>query len=366
MTIHTLKRRAFISGLGATAAALTAGKVFAAPSITKGVREWKMIMSWPKVLPGLGTGAVRLAERISALSDGRLVIKTYGGGELVPPQGVFDAVADGTAEMGHCAPYYWLSKNRSMAFFCAVPGGLTAQEQNGWLYYGGGYPLWDKLYAEFGLKPFAAGNTGTQMGGWFNKELHTLADLNGLKMRIPGLAGEVFTKLGGISQTIPAQELFTAMQSGVIDALEWVGPWNDMALGFHRVSKFYYGPAFQEGGPTLELMVNRKAYDTLPEDLQRIIKCACAAENDVMTAEFHANNIRAFHELKTREKTDIRVYPQEILHAFFKTSETVVAETAMEGKINRQIFESYSKYRKYAMDMAPVSEYGFIKARGNL
>ena len=366
MNTRHIKRRAFVTGMAlASATAVTAAttQAFAAPAIHKGIRQWKMVMAWPKVLPGLGTGATRLAHRISKLSEGKIEIKVYGGGELVPAQGVFDAVSQGTAEMGHSAPYYWLNKNRSLAFFCGVPGGLTAQEQNGWLYFGGGYQLWDKLYAEFDLKPFVAGNTGTQMGGWFNKELKTLDDLKGLKMRIPGLAGEVFTKLGGSAQTIPAQELFTSMQSGVIDALEWVGPWNDMSLGFHRVSKYYYGPAFQEGGPTLELMVNRKAYSDLPKELQLIIKCACSTENDLMTAEYYANNIRAFHELKHKHKVDIRTYPKEILEAFFKTAEEVVADTASLGEINKKIYESYATYRKYSMDMADVSEYGFMKAR---
>lgn len=364
MSQDSIKRRDILKTIAATsaiAAAPAAG--FAAPAINKGIRQWKMVMTWPKVLPGLGTGAERLAKRITALSDGKLEIKVYGGGELVPPQEVFDAVSRGTAEMGHSAAYYWLSKNRSSAFFCDVPGGMTAQEKNGWLYFGGGQQLWDELYAEFNLKPFPAGNTGTQMGGWFNKELQTLDDIKGLKMRIPGLAGEVFSKLGGSSQTIPAQELFTSMQSGVIDALEWVGPWNDMSLGFHRVSKYYYGPAFQEGGPTLELMVNRGKYESLPKDLQLIVKCACATENDVMLAEFQANNIRSFHELKNKESVDIRVYPEEILKAFFSTAEHVVADTAKEGLINRKIYESYSKFRRFAMDMADVSELGFMKAR---
>lgn len=365
MTKAPIKRRQFIKTIAAAGAA-TAAASFAAPAIASGNREWKMVMTWQKVLPGLGTGAVRLANRITELSDGRLTVKTYGGGELVPPQEVFDAVSQGTAEMGHSAAYYWLSKNRSCAFFCAVPGGLTAQEQNGWLYFGGGQQLWDELYAEFNLKAFPAGNTGVQMGGWFKKEVNSLADLQGLKMRMPGLAGEVFSRLGGSTQTIPPQELFTAMQSGVIDALEWVGPWNDMALGFHRVSNYYYGPAFQEGGPTLELMVNKKAFDELPKDLQLIVRCACATENDIMTAEYHANNIYAFQTLKHKHNVDVRVYPEDVLKAFFKTSEEIVAETANLGDLNKRIYESYAKYRKYSMEFAPTAERGYLNARAGV
>ena len=198
-------RRKFLKSLaGATAAGIAAGS-FPKPAIAKGKREWKMVMTWQKVLPGLGTGAMRLANRITALSDGKLTIKAYGGGELVPALSVFDAVAEGTAEMGHSAPYYWLNKNRSTAFFCAVPGGMTAQEISAWVYFGGGQQLWDELYAPFGLKAFPAGNTGAQMGGWFNRELKTIEDIKGLKMRMPGLGGEVLNRMGGSAQTIPPQ-----------------------------------------------------------------------------------------------------------------------------------------------------------------
>jgi len=354
-----MKRREFLTAAVAGAAVST----FPKPAIAKGLYQWKMIMTWQKVLPGLGTGAVRLAKRITRLSGGRLEVKPFGGGELVPALGIFDAVAQGIAEMGHTASYYWLSKSRASAFFCAVPGGMTAQEQNGWLYYGGGQKLWDELYAPFGIKSFPAGNTGTQMGGWFNRELRTLQDIKGLKMRIPGIGGEVFSKLGGSAQTIPPQELFTAMQSGVIDALEWVGPWNDMALGFHRVSKYYYGPGFHEGGAVLELMVNKKAYDALPDDLKMIVKVACAVENSLMAAEYHAKNIRAFYELKTKYNVDIRTYPRQILKAFFDTSRDVVASVANEGVLSRKIYDSYSLYQKQSMDMEDVMEYAFMGGR---
>lgn len=357
-------RRQFLKTAGlATAAGATAAFSGAAPAIAQGLREWKMVMTWQKALPGLGTGAVRLAERITRMSEGRLTIRVYGGGELVPALGCFDAVASGTAEMAHGAPYYWLSKNRSCAFFCGVPGGLTAQEQNAWLYFDDGLKLWHELYADFGLIAFPAGNTGTQMGGWFKRPLNSLADLNGLKMRIPGLAGEVVALLGGNPQTIPGAEIFTALQSGVIDATEWVGPWNDMSLGFHKVAKYYYGPAFQEGGPTLELMLNRQAYLDLPEDLQQIVKVACATENMLMLSEFQYNNMRAFDALKADGSVTIAPYPEEIQKAFFKTSQDVVASTAELGDINRRIYESYSRFRKSAVEYAPVMEYGFMKAR---
>jgi len=358
----TLKRRKFITGAAAGAAAVGAS-TFPAPAIASGNREWKMVMTWQKVLPGLGTGAVRLANRITKLSEGKLTVKPFGGGELVPAMQVFDAVSQGTAEMGHCASYYWLNKNKAAAFFCSVPGGMTAQEQNAWLYFGGGQKLWDELYAEFGLKAFPAGNTGTQMGGWYNKPINDVSDIEGLKIRMPGLAGEVIKRLGGNAQTIPPQELFTSMQSGVIDALEWVGPWNDIALGFHRVAKHYYGPGFHEGGPTLELMVNKKAYDELPKELQRVVKTACATENILMEAEFYANNLKSYQLLKYKHKVDIRKFPKDVLKAFYKISEEVVAEVANEGTLSKRIYESYTKFRKYSMEMSEVAELGFMNGR---
>jgi TRAP-type mannitol/chloroaromatic compound transport system substrate-binding protein len=361
--MSTPNRRQFLANLGVATTGAAATFTAATPAIAQEKRVWKMVMTWQKALPGLGTGAVRLAERITQMSEGRLEIRVYGSGELVPALGCFDAVADGTAEMAHGAPYYWLSKNRSCAFFCGVPGGLTAQEQNAWLYFGDGLKLWHELYAQYGLIAFPAGNTGTQMGGWFKRPLHSLADLNGLKMRIPGLAGEVLARLGGNPQTIAGSEIFTALQSGVIDATEWVGPWNDMALGFHKIAPYYYGPAFQEGGPTLELMLNRQAYLSLPEDLQRIIKVACATENMLMLSEFQANNLRAFAELKKDASVTVSPYPQDILAAFFSTAKEVVASTAELGDINRRIYESYAAFCLACVEYAPVTEYGFMKAR---
>ncbi len=366
MSDKKLSRRTLIktAALGAGAASAASSSAFAAPNvITEKKFEWKMVMTWPKVLPGLGTGAVRLGERINKLTDGRLKIKIYGADELVPALGVFDAVSEGSVECGHGGSYYWLSKNRSFAFFCAVPGGMTAQEMNAWIYFDDGLRLWHELASDFNIIPFPAGNTGVQMGGWFNKKLETAADLKGLKMRIPGLGGEVFAKLGGNPQNIPGGELYTALQSGVIDALEWVGPWNDMALGFHRIAKYYYGPGFHEGGPVLEFMINKDAFEELPEDLQLIVKGACATENQLMHSQYFANNVRAFQQLQQVEGLQILPYPDDVLKAFFETSEETLADTANIGDINRRIYESFSKFRKGSMDMGRVMEYGYLKGR---
>lgn len=355
-------RRSFIKTAAAAMAGVAASG-FPMPALSQGLREWNMVMTWPKTLPGLGTGAVRLAERITKMSGGRLTVKIYGAGELVPALGVFDAVAANVAQIGHGASYYWLNKHKASAFFCAVPGGLTAAEQNAWLYFGGGQELWDELYSSFGLRAFPAGNTSTQMGGWYKQPVMKIEDIRGLKMRIPGLAGEVFTRLGGSAQVIPGGELFTALQSGVIDALEWVGPWNDMALGFHKIAPYYYGPGFHEGGPTMELMVNAQEYDRLPRDLQMIVKVACATENQLMASEYNFNNVRAFQLLRHKHKVDIRSYPRDVLKQFFVTSREVVEDIASEDPFTRKVYDSYRKFRKYSIDTGYVSEHGFMNGR---
>jgi len=232
--------------------------------------HWKMVTTWPRDFPGLGTGASQLAETIGRLSNGRLEIKVYGGNELVPPFEVFDAVQQGTADMGHGASYYWKGKIPASQIFCGVPFGLTGHELNGWYYYGGGLEIYQKAYEPHGVIPFPVGNSGVQMGGWFNKEIHSVADLAGLKMRIPGLGGEVLKRAGGTPVTVPGSELFTALQSGTIDAAEWVGPFNDLAFGLFRAAKYYYYPGWQEPGTGLEGIVNARSFAALPPDLRCI------------------------------------------------------------------------------------------------
>ncbi len=360
-------RRTFLQ----TGGALLAGSVVShaalakpvAPAIISPVKKWRMAMTWPKLLPGLGTGATRLAERITVMSGGRLQVAAYGAGELVPALGVFDACANGSIEMAHAAPYYWLPKNRAFAFFCAVPGGLTAQEHQAWMYYGGGLKLMHELYGQFGLVSFPAGNTGTQMGGWYNKPLHSVDDLKGLKIRMPGLAGEIMAKLGANPQTIPGGELYTSLQQGVIDALEWVGPWNDMAFGFHRIANYYYGPGFHEGGAALELMIHRPAYDGLEPDLKRIVKAACATETMLMTSEYFAHNVSAFAKLQHIQGLTIGKYPEDILERVFNLANDVTYAVSTEGDINKRIYESYNQFRHQVLAMNPVTELGFMESR---
>ena len=307
--------------------------------------EWKMVTTWPKNYPGLGAGANRFAKRVEEMSAGRIKIKVYGAKELVPAFEVFDAVRQGSAEMGHGAAYYWKGKHPATPFFTAVPFGLTAQEMNGWLHHGGGQELWDDLYAQFNLKPFACGNTGTQMAGWFNKEINSVDDLKGLKMRMPGLAGEVLAKVGAIPVQLPGAEVFTSLQTGAIDAADWVGPYNDLTFGLHRVAEYYYYPGWQEPGPTLELTINKKVWDSLPADLQAIIRYAAQSENQDMLDEYTARNNAALDELVNKHGTKLRRLPDDVLKALKEASDEVVEALVADNKDARKVYQSYRKFR---------------------
>jgi TRAP-type mannitol/chloroaromatic compound transport system substrate-binding protein len=365
-----MKRRDWLQGAGAAALAtgLAGCDKGAAPAGPEGkteqpVRHWKMVTAWPANFPGLGTGAADLAALITRASGGRITVKVYGGGELVPPFEVFDAVSRGTAEMGHSASYYWKGKSEAAPFFCAVPFGLNAQEQNGWLAYGGGLELWRELYAQHGLVPFAAGNTGVQMAGWFNRELKSLADLSGLKMRIPGLGGEVMARLGVTTVNLPGAELFTALQSGAIDATEWVGPYNDLAFGLHRVAKYCYYPGWQEPGPTLECMVNKPAYDALPDDLKEIVAACCGAINTSMLAEYTARNQRALDTLRNEHKVEFRPLPADILAALKQASQEVLEAAAAADPFARKVYDSLRAFQSQALAWHELSEEAWYRMR---
>ena len=285
-------KSALLASLGLTSQKSVAAK--------KPEYSWKMVTTWPKNFPGLGTGAENLANLINKLSSGRIKIIVYGAGELVPAFEIFDAVSRGIAELGHGSAYYWKGKNESLQFFSTVPFGLTANEMNAWLYYGGGQELWQKAYSKFNLVPMAAGNTGIQMAGWFNKEINSLDDLKGLKMRIPGLGGEVLKRAGGTPVNLPGGELFTALKTGTIDATEWVNPYNDLAFGLHKAAKYYYYPGWHEPGTTLECFLNKEIFDSLPEDLQNIITGAAKIANLDMLSEYIARNNEALKILKDK------------------------------------------------------------------
>jgi TRAP-type mannitol/chloroaromatic compound transport system substrate-binding protein len=325
--------------------------------------KWKMVTSWPKNFPGLGTAPERFSKMVDEMSAGRLKVKVYGAGELVPALQVFDAVSQGTAEMGHSGAYYWKGKTPAAQFFTSVPFGLTAQEMNGWIYHGGGLELWQELYAPFNLIPLAAGNTGVQMAGWFNKEINSVDDLKGLKMRIPGLGGEVLKRAGGTPVTLPGGELFTSLQTGAIDATEWVGPYNDLAFGLYKAAKHYYYPGWHEPGSTMELTVNKPAFESLPKDLQAIVTVAARAINADMLAEYTARNNAALTELVETHGVDVRELPADVLTKLRELSDQVVAEVAAQDPAAQKVYDSYIKFREGVVKYHAISEQSFINAR---
>lgn len=364
-----MKRRHFLRASGALAATgtLAACSGEPGPATVGGADtrrfQWRMVTTWPANFPALGTGASRLAEMIGRASGGRLSVRVHGAGELVPAFETFDAVGRGTAEMGHGAAYYWSGRSPACAFFAAVPFGLNSQEMNGWLYHGGGLELWRELYAGFGLVPFPAGNTGVQMAGWFNREINSVADLRGLKMRIPGLGGEVLARVGGVPVNLPGAELFTALQTGAIDAAEWVGPYNDLAFGLHRASRRYYYPGWQEPCATLEAIVNKAAFDALPEDLQAVVESCCRAINDDVLAELTAQNGQALKQLIEQHQVDVRPLPDEVLAALKQASETVIAEIAARDPFTQRVLDSYRSFQTSAAGWHRISELPYYLAR---
>ncbi|RTE65487.1 TRAP transporter substrate-binding protein [Amphritea opalescens] len=322
-----------------------------------------MVTTWPKNFPGLGTGANDLADLIDKMSGGRIKVKVYGAKELVGALEIFDAVSRGTAEMGHGAAYYWKGKTRAAQFFAAVPFGLTAQEMNSWLYHGGGMELWEEVYAEFGLIPGAAGNTGVQMGGWFNREINGVEDLKGLKMRMPGLGGEVLKRAGGTPVLLPGGEIFTSLQSGAIDATEWVGPYNDLAFGLYKAAKYYYYPGWHEPGTTLECFINKEAFEKLPADLQVIVRNALRVANQDMLADFTAKNNEALQQLVNEHGVELRQFPDDVLKQIRALSDEVVAEEAAKDPMSQKVFESFVKFREQAIKWHAVSEQSYLNAR---
>ena len=340
-------KSALLASLGLTSQKSVAAK--------KPEYSWKMVTTWPKNFPGLGTGAENLANLINKLSSGRIKITVYGAGELVPAFEIFDAVSRGIAELGHGSAYYWKGKNESLQYFSTVPFGLTANEMNAWLYYGGGQELWQKAYSKFNLVPMAAGNTGIQMAGWFNKEINSLDDLKGLKMRIPGLGGEVLKRAGGTPVNLPGGELFTALKTGTIDATEWVNPYNDLAFGLHKAAKYYYYPGWHEPGTTLECFLNKEIFDSLPEDLQNIITGAAKIANLDMLSEYIARNNEALKILKDKHKVNIMPLPDEVLEMLHNISNEVISEIAKKDKFSMQVYDSYKNFQKKTSEWSKIS-----------
>jgi TRAP-type mannitol/chloroaromatic compound transport system substrate-binding protein len=359
-----MDRRDFLKTAGAGAAVVAGSALAGAPAVHAAkTTRWKMVTTWPKNFPGLGTGANNLADLITKMSGGRLEVKVYGAGELVPAFESFDAVSRGTAEMGHGAAYYWKGKSEAAQFFAAVPFGLNAQEMAGWIYQGGGQELWDEVYSAFNLKAFSAGNTGVQMGGWFNKEINSVDDFKGLKMRMPGLGGEVIKRAGATPVSLPGGEIFPSLQSGAIDATEWVGPYNDLAFGFYKVAKYYYWPGWHEPGTVLECFVNKDAYYGLPKDLQEIVAAAMKTATADMLADFTTRNNAALVELVKTHNVTLKRFSDDVLKKMGELSKEVVEELADRDPMSKKVYESFNKYRAQSIDWAEIGEVGYSLAR---
>jgi len=350
-------RRTFIGTVAAGA--------LAAPAIAHAeTQKWKMVTSWPKRLPGPGMSAERVAERIRMLSGGRIDITVYAAGEVVPAFGVLDAVGNGVADIGHTASFYWQGKMPAAAFYTTVPFGLTPAEHVAWIEAGGGQQLWDELYAPFGVKPFMGGNTGVCMGGWFRREMKGLGDLHGVKIRSLGLGGEIYRRLGATPQTTPPAEILTSLQSGVLDAAEFVGPGTDIALGLYRVAPFYYYPGFNKPNGTGECIVSLKAWNALSDELKAIVVHACATEANYALAEMEQLNANALDALVKQHNVKLAAFPEDLVAAARKQSDDVLGELAQRDAISAKVYESYKTFRARTAPWSHVSIEAVLSARG--
>lgn len=360
-----MKRRRFVTQ--ATAGVVTGATVSAcaqsanqrpAGGALPNIR-WRMATSWPPSLDILFGGTKTLAEAVKTMTEGRFLITPYAAGELVPGLQVLDAVQAGTVECGHTAAYYYIGKNPALAFATTIPFGLTAPQQNAWLYNGGGIDLIRKVYADFGVTYFPAGNTGAQMGGWFKREVRSLQDLAGLKMRIPGLGGQVMAKLGVNVQVLPGSELFLALDRGAVDAAEWVGPHDDEILGLNRAAKFYYYPGWWEPGPTLDLLINQKAWETLPAEYQTALEVAATALNLRIGAQYNAQDQAALARL-TQGGTRLIAYSPDILKAAERVTQELLAESSAQESTFRQIYDNWGTFRRQIYNWNRVNEFSLM------
>jgi len=358
MTNLTNRRKVLVIMAAAPAATL------AAPALAQSNIEWRMVTSWPKNLPGPGITAQRLADAITKMTAGRLSVKLYAAGEIVPALEVFSAVSDGVAQMGHTASLFWGGKVPAAPLFTAGPFGLTPIEHITWLNHGGGQAVWDKLYAPFGIKPFMAGNTGFQMGGWFKKELNSVEDLKGLRIRMPGLGGEVMRRLGAAPVTLAPGEILTALQNNVIDATEFLGPSSDFAMGFYKAAKFYYSPGWHEPNGTGEALVSQAALDALPDDLRAIVESACAAENIRALGESEWKNAARLKILVDEKGVQLRDFPQDIVDAARTATVGALDDLAAKDQLSAEAVASFRAASKHLNDWSSVSIKQFLAARG--
>jgi TRAP-type mannitol/chloroaromatic compound transport system substrate-binding protein len=360
-----MDRRSFIKTSGLVAGA-TAATTLAAPAVAQKRVDMVIVSTWPRDFPGLGISAQRLAKRIEELTEGSIKVTYYAAGERVGAFASFDAVASGNAQAYNAAEYYWKGKHPGFAFFTTVPFGLTYQEMDAWIKYSGGQQLWDKLSDQFGLKAFAAGNTGVQMGGWFNKEMNTAADFKGLKMRIPGLGGDVLAKLGASPVSLPGGQIYENLVSGAIDATEWVGPYNDYFMKFYEAAKYYYWPGFHEPGSMPALGMNKKWWTSLSKHHQAIIQAACNEENSRQMAETTANNGTYLTKLVKDHGVKLKKFSDEIYDSFGKASAEVFAETRAHDPLTAEIYDSFASARTDIGGWTGYADAPFVQERNRV
>ncbi len=327
------------------------------PHIIKKTKyRWKMVTTWPPDFPILGEGCKKFAQWVEEATDGALRIRVFGGGELIPPLEVFEAVSSGTAHMGSGASYYWAGRSPATQFFSTVPFGMNAQQMNGWLEVGGGMKLWKELYDGFNLIPLNAGNTGVQMGGWFNKKIDTPDDFNGLKMRMPGLGGKVLEKMGGAAVLLAGGEIFTGLERGVIDATEWIGPYHDYLMGFHKIAKYYYYPGWHEPGTTLEMIINKRHYNQLPKEIQSILQLAAVKLSQWTLASFEHKNAYYLDKIRKEAAVEILPFSREVLSVLNQRTKSVIEEVIAKDDFSKKIYDSYQSYRKQAATWGKMTE----------
>ena len=360
-----MDRRSFIktSALGGTAAAAT---TLAAPAVGQSRTSMVIVSSWPRDLPGLGTGAQRLSAMIEEATDGAIVTEYFAAGERVGAFDIFDEVSSGNSQAFHTADYYWLGTHPVFAYVTSVPMGLTALEQNAFIHFMGGQEIWDEVADEYNLKGFLAGNTGCQPGGWFNKEINSPEDFRGLAFRVPGIGGTMFSKLGASIVSLPGGQIFENLVSGTIDGAEWVGPWNDFFLNLHQAARYYYNPGPQEPGPALSLTMNKSWLTSLPRWQQRAIEACANMENDRMMAEYNANNGRYLDRLIQDHGIQVREFTDETYEAFNTAADEVFDEIRQHSDAANRMHEAFLAARQDVGRWLNISEQEFAFKRNRI
>ncbi len=351
-----MERRSFLKQAGAGLAAGAA----AAPALAADLPaiKWRLASGFPKTVDAIFGAAETVAKHVAAATGGKFQISLFAAGEIVPTPGVLDAVKDGTVEMGHAASYWYIGKDPTLAFDTAIPFGLNARQQNAWLMNGGGLELLREFFKDYNIYNIPCGNTGTQMGGWFRKEIKSIEDIKGLKFRIGGFAGQVLARLGVVPQQIPPADIYPSLEKGTIDAAEWVAPYDDLKLGFAKVAKYYYYPGFWEGGAQLSLYVNAKKFAELPKEYQAILEDACAFANAEMQARYDARNPHALKQLLAAG-TQLRPFPNDVMAAAYKVTYELYDETAAKNPKFKKIYDHWKKFRDDQLQWFAVAENRF-------